>query len=407
MRVPASKSVANRELVLSALADGTSVLDLGPFDPGDDVRAMCEALASLGYAITREGGRMTVTGGKRDDVVGPDGATIGARDAGTVARFGTALAALGETPVRIDGSERLRERPLAPLLAALRTLGARIDGDRLPITVRGPLTGGEVAISGSESSQFASALLLAAPAMRDGLSLHIRGLLVSAPFVDLTIAALRKRGVKVELPAPSQYVVRPQTVKARKLTIPGDATAATYPAAAAAILGGSVTVEDVDAKRADGSQGDIRFFDLLEEMGCKVDRHGGRVRVSREGGLHGIVANVRDCSDVFPTLAVVAACADGPSELGGIGHTRAQESDRIAAVAAALRAVGAGATEYADAIAIEPRPLQGAVVDSAGDHRIAMAFSILGLSVPGISIDGAESVNKTFPSFYEMLNALA
>ena len=151
----------------------------------------------------------------------------------------------------------------------------------------------------------------------------------------------------------------------------------------------------------------LRFFDLLEEMGCGVDRHGGRVRVSRSGRLQGIVANVRDCSDVFPTLAAIAACAETPTELAGISHTRRQESDRIAVVANALRAVGAGATEFTDTIRIEPGPLHGGVVDAAGDHRIAMAFSILGLHVPGVSIEGAESVAKTFPGFYDMVRDLA
>lgn len=405
MRVPASKSVANRELILSALADGRSVLDLGPFDPGADVRAMREAIGALGYRLEWDGRRVTIEGAGG----GPPAvdASIDAADAGTVARFLTALAAVGRGRVTVDGSARLRARPLAPLLAALRTLGATIDGDALPLTVSGPLAGGAVEISGAESSQFASALLLVAPAMPQGLDLRISGTLVSAPFVSLTVSALRERGVEVERPGPGAFRVRAQRVAGRRIAIPGDATAATYPAAAAAILGGSVTVEDVDASRADGGQGDVRFFDLLEEMGCSVDRRGDRVRVSRSGSLHGIVANVRDCSDVFPTLAAVAACADTPSELAGIAHTRKQESDRIAAVANALRAVGAGATEFADTLRIDPAPLHGGVVDAAGDHRIAMAFSILGLQVPGVGIEGSESVAKTFPGFYDMVRDLA
>ncbi|MGI8877776.1 MAG: 3-phosphoshikimate 1-carboxyvinyltransferase [Candidatus Limnocylindria bacterium] len=405
VRVPASKSVANRELILSAQADGRSVLDLGPFDPGADVRAMREAIGALGYRVEWDGRRITVEG-TRDAPTPVDG-SIDAADAGTVARFLTALAALGRGRVTIDGSVRLRQRPLAALLVALRTLGATVEGDALPLTVNGPLAGGDVEVSGAESSQFASALLLVGAGMPQGLRLRISGTLVSAPFVSLTVAALRQRDVEVEHPRPGEFHVRPQRVRARRLEIPGDATAATYPAAAAAILGGSVTVEDVDAKRADGGQGDVRFFDLLEEMGCGVDRRGGRVRVSRSGSLHGIVANVRDCSDVFPTLAAIAACAETPTELAGISHTRQQESDRIGAVALALRALGAGATEFTDTIRIEPGPLHGAIVDAADDHRIAMAFSILGLHVPGIAIDGAESVAKTFPGFYDTLRDLS
>ena len=405
MRVPASKSVANRELILSALADGRSVLDLGPFDPGADVRAMREAIGALGYRLEWDGRQITIEGaGGAPPAVA---ASIDAAEAGTVARFLTALAAVGRGSVTIDGSERLRLRPLAPLLAALRTLGAIVEGDALPITVRGPLGGGSVEISGAESSQFASALLLVGAGMPQGLHLRISGTLVSAPFVSLTVHALRDRGVEVEHPGPGEFKIRHQRVRARRIAIPGDATAATYPAAAAAILGGSVTIDNVDASRADGGQGDVRFFDLLEEMGCRVDRRGGRVTVSRAGSLRGIVANVRDCSDVFPTLAAMAACADSPTELAGIAHTRKQESDRIAAVASALRAVGAGATEFADTIRIDPAPLHGGVVDAAGDHRIAMAFSILGLQVPGIAIEGSESVAKTFPGFYDMVRELA
>jgi 3-phosphoshikimate 1-carboxyvinyltransferase len=190
------------------------------------------------------------------------------------------------------------------------------------------------------------------------------------------------------------------------VTIPGDATAASYPAAAAAILGGKVTVENVDPHRRRGAQGDIRFVEVLGRMGCSVSRLVGGVTVRRTGALYGVRENIRDISDVFPTLAVVAACAEGRSEILGVGHTRGQESDRIAAVAAGLRALGGRVEEYADGIAIDPVPLHGGVVDAAGDHRVAMAFSILGLAVPGVAIEGSEAVAKTYPAFYEMLRGL-
>lgn len=406
MRVPASKSVANRELLLSAIAASRSEIDLGPMDPGDDVRAMREALAALGARV--EGGpagtvRVTGIGGSppaRD-------ATVDAAEAGTVARFVTALAAALPGRTRIDGSERLRGRPLAALVRALRQLGAGVEGDALPLTVSGPLRGGHVEVPGHLSSQFASALLLVGCRAAEGLDLRISGTVVSAPFIDLTLRALADRGVAVargEL--PYTFRVRPQPVKARRVTVPGDATAATYPAAAAAILGGRVTTANVDARHAAGQQGDVRFFDLLERMGCQVSRPPGGVTVGRRGALYGIRTSVRDVSDVFPSLAVVAACAQGRSEITGIGHTRRQESDRVAAVAAGLRALGGRVTEYADGIAIEPAPLHGGTVDAAGDHRIAMAFSVLGLQVPGVVIDGWESVSKTFPGFYAVVREL-
>ena len=404
VRVPASKSIANRELVLSAIADGRSRLDLGPLDPGDDVRAMRQALASLGYRIEWDQTfQITVHGtAATPHATSP----VQAAEAGTVARFALALAALADGETRFDGSERLRERPLAPLVGALRQLGAAIDAEALPLTVRGPVRGGPVGVSGNQSSQFASALLLVAPRMERGIALEITGSLVSAPFVDLPIASLGKRGVPVDAPTRDRISIGPQKVKARSFAIPGDATAASYPAAAAAICGGTVTVENVDAREVRGAQGDVRFFSILEDMGCRVSRGRGAVTVERIGPLQGLVANVRDCSDVFPSLAVVATQAETPTELGGIAHTRLQESDRIHAVADGINALGGRATAYGDSILIEPQPLQGGVVDARGDHRVAMAFSILGLQVPGVAIDGSESVSKTFPDFYAMLKAL-
>ena len=404
VRVPASKSIANRELVLSAVADGRSRLDMGRLDPGDDVRAMRQALASLGYQVEWDQTfQVTVHGAEAvPHATGP----VHAAEAGTVARFALALAALADGETRFDGSDRLRERPIAPLATALRELGAKVDNDALPLTIKGPVRGGHAAVPGNQSSQFASALLLVAPRMERGIDLEITGSLVSAPFVDLTIAALEKRGVKVDAPTLDRIAIRPQKVKARSFEIPGDATAATYPAAAAAICGGTVTIENVDAHEIHGGQGDVRFFSIIEEMGCRVSRGKGRVSVERVGRLQGIVANVRDCSDVFPSLAVIATQCETPTELGGIAHTRLQESDRIHAVADGINALGGMATAYADSIRIEPAPLHEGVVDAKGDHRVAMAFSVLGLQVPGIAIEGSHSASKTFPDFYEMLKEL-
>ena len=400
--VPASKSVANRELVLSAQAKGRSRVDIGPIDPGDDVHAMYETLAALGHQVRWIGERIEIT--PRETPYAH--VAIDARDAGTVARFATALAATADGEVRIDGSPRMRERPIASLVDALRTLGASIDGDRLPLVVRGPLRGGDVSIAGYESSQFASALLLVGAQAAGGLRLHLTGDVVSAPFLDMTVAALEKRGVPVQRPTSRSFVVPRHQVKARAVVIPGDATAASYPAAAAAILSGSVTVDNVSARHERGGQGDVRFFDLIEDMGCVVKRGARSTTVRRSGALYGIVANVSDCSDVFPSLAVIATQAETPTELSGLGHTRRQESDRPAAVAAAINALGGKARAFGDSIRIEPAQLHEGVVDSASDHRIAMAFSILALQVPGVAIAGWGSVSKTFPGFYDMLEDL-
>jgi 3-phosphoshikimate 1-carboxyvinyltransferase len=221
------------------------------------------------------------------------------------------------------------------------------------------------------------------------------------------VSALASRGVRVERRSARELVIGPQKVKARSYEIPGDVTAATYPAAAAAILGGWVTITNARARVEQGGQGDARFFELIEDMGCRVSRNGDSVTVRREGQLHGVVANVMDCSDTFPTLAVIATQADTPTELTGIAHTRAQESDRVAAVAAGIMALGGRAQAYRDAIRIEPAPLHDGIVDAAGDHRIAMAFSVLGLKVPGVAIKGWSAVAKTFPDFYDMIRQLS
>lgn len=406
MRVPVSKSVANRELVLSAIATGRSRLDVGLLDPGDDVRGMAEALAALGHEVRWDGPVIGVTPQVTPEVTPNARAGIDARDAGTVARFVTALAALSPAETQIDGSPRMRERPIASLVAALRSLGATIDRDTLPFVVRGPLAGGEVTVAGYESSQFASALLLVAAGMPAGLRLELTGDVVSGPFVEMTVARLANRGVRVGRPSSRIFTVLPQPVRPRSVRVPGDVTAATYPAAAAAILGGSLTIDNASARYQRGGQGDARFFELIEAMGCGVSRGGSSTTVRRIGALHGITADVSDCSDIFPTLAVIATQADSPTELGGLGHTRRQESDRLSAVGAAIAALGGRAEVFADAIRIEPVPLHGAVVDAAGDHRIAMAFSVLGLVVPGVAISGWEAVAKTFPGFYGMLDAL-
>ena len=402
-RVPASKSIANRELVLSAIADGRSRLRLGPLDPGDDVRAMIDAVTALDYRVERDDDEVVVHGPAASRRAG---AAIDAGDAGTVARFGAALAALGSGYVTVTGSPRLRERPIAPLLDALRRLGGTVTGDRLPVTIVGPIRGGDIEIAGNQSSQFASALLLIAPRLEGGLRVRIAGTLVSAPFVDLTIASLRRRGVKVE--REGNLITVPEgRIRARDLRIPGDVTAATYPAAAAAVLGGEVRIEGVDARVRAGGQGDARFFELLQGMGCGVSHRGGGVTVQRIGALHGIRANVKDCSDVFPSLAVVATQAGEATELTGIGHTRKQESDRVTVVANGINALGGRAQAFADAIRVEPAPLHDGIVDACGDHRVAMAFSILGLQVPGVAIKGAGAVAKTFPQFYEMIAELS
>ncbi|OLC57809.1 MAG: 3-phosphoshikimate 1-carboxyvinyltransferase [Chloroflexi bacterium 13_1_40CM_4_68_4] len=400
VRVPASKSVANRELVLSALAAGTSRVGLGALDPGEDVRRMIAALRALEFSVEDTGDAVVVRG--EEGAIPAQRGRVDAGDAGTVARFGAALLALGDGPYVLDGSRRMRERPMAPLARALRALGASVDGDALPLTISGPAGGGEIDLAVDVSSQFASALLVAAPLFEEGLVLRLIGVAVSAPFIDLTIARMRERGIEAKRSA-AEIAVVPGTYHARDLEIEGDATAASYFLAAAAITGGEVRVENVDATT---EQGDLGVVEHLRAMGCEIDTRGA-VTVRGPERLAALDADLSDISDTFPTLAVCCAFADGESRLTGLAHTRVQESDRIHVVATELRRLGADVDEVPDGVRIRPRPLHGAVVRTHRDHRIAMAFALAGLRIEGVAIADPNCVGKTFPDYFALLSSLA
>ena len=400
VRVPASKSVANRELVLSALAAGASRVTLGPLDPGEDVRRMIGALRALEFGVEEAAGAVVVRG--EEGAIPAQEARIDAGDAGTVARFGAALLALGDGRYVLDGSRRMRERPMAPLAAALRALGARVEGDALPLAISGPATGGEIDLAADVSSQFASALLAVAPLLEEGLVLRLIGVPVSAPFIDLTIARMRERGVEAKRSA-AEIAVLPGGYRARDVTVEGDATAASYFLAAAAITGGEVRVENVDATSA---QGDLGVVEHLRAMGCAVETRDALV-LRGPDRLAPLEADLSDISDTFPTLAVCCAFAGGESTLRGLAHTRVQESDRIHAVVTELRRLGGDVDELRDGVRIRPRPLRGAVVRTYRDHRIAMAFALVGLRVEDVAVADPECVAKTFPDYFTLLSSLA
>lgn len=401
VRVPASKSLTNRELLLSALADGTSRLDIGAYDPGDDVRRMVALLRAVGVGVRAEEGIIEVKGEAGE--IPAERARIDAGDAGTVARFGAAYLALGVGPYVLDGSPRLRERPIAPLITALRALGARVDRDALPLGIEGPAQGGETDLPADVSSQFASALLLVGPLLDEGLVLRLIGVPVNAPFVDLTLATMRARGAEAKR-SGAEIAVVPGDYAARDVPIEGDATAASYFFGAAAITGGTVRVENVSATSV---QGDVGLLQHLRAMGCDVAPEDGGVRVTGTATLRPLEANLADIADTFPTLAVCCAFADGESTLRGVAFTRTHESDRVRAVATELRRLGAEVAELPDGVRIAPRPLHGALVETYGDHRIAMAFALAGLRLPGVAIADPACVAKTFPDYFTVLSSLA
>jgi 3-phosphoshikimate 1-carboxyvinyltransferase len=411
VRVPGSKSLTNRALVCAALADGTSTVTGALV--ADDSEAMATALAVLGAGIAPDPddpARLTVagTGGR----LRPGPLALDMRQSGTTARFLAPVAALGTGAYRLDGSEQLRARPMGPVLAGVEALGARVvpggEPGHLPVTIEAPggLAGGEVAVPGDTSSQFLSGLLLAAPYATTGARLRLTTTLVSRPFVELTTDVMDAFGVEVAESGGDTFVVPPGRYRATAYAVEPDASAAAYFLAAAALVGGRVTVAGLGA----GSrQGDARFADLLAAMGARVERTAAATTVTGTGRLSAPgTVDLADMPDMTPTLAVLAAFADGPTRITGVGFVRGHETDRIAAVVAELGRLGVRAEATDDGLAVHPAPggPGPGCVATYDDHRMAMSFALAGLRAAGISIGGPGCVAKTFPGFWDTLDRL-
>ncbi len=405
--VPGSKSVTNRALIIAGLADGVSHLD--GILRSDDSYWCVQALTALGVDVAVEGTAVRVHGcGGRWPRAG---GRLYVGSAGTLARFlpgAVAAAASGEW--ELDGSPQLRGRPISPLVTALRELGTDItymeaDG-RLPIRVRAGLDGGTVAISGRVSSQFTSGLLLAAPYARGPVTVEVVDDLVQPEYVGLTVEMMQQFGGEVEAAGGwRRMTVRPRPYRARALTLEADASTACYFLAAAALSRGRVRVTNVGY----GSlQPDARFVDVLERMGCRVVRGEGFLEVEGPERLAGgISVDMRPMSDQALTLGAVAVFADAPVTVTGVPHIRRHESDRIAVFVQEMRRLGVRVDEHADGFTVHPAlPQPGAVLDPHDDHRQAMAFSLLGVRVPGIRIGDPGCVSKTCPAYFELLAGL-
>ncbi|MEU1120588.1 MULTISPECIES: 3-phosphoshikimate 1-carboxyvinyltransferase [unclassified Streptomyces] len=404
-RIPGSKSLTNRLLLLAAAADGTSTVR-APLVSEDTV-AFREALGACGLTV-RSGPRdefWEVTGTGR----GPTGsARPWCADAGTAARFLPPFAATGHGTFLFDGSSQLRARPQRPLIDALRALGADLDpgpGNGLPLLIRARgLTGGELTVDSSLSSQYLSGLLMAAPLMRDGLRIRT-GSLVSRPYVDMTLALMRRFGARVEESDDGTLHVAPRPYDAADVVVEPDASSASYIFAAAAVTGTTVTVPGLGT---DSLQGDLRFVDVLRQAGAEVRVGRAATTVTGTGRLRGgFTVDMGEISDTFMTLAAIAPLADAPITIRGIAHARLKESDRVAAVAANLRACGIETSDGPDWITVHPGVPRPARVACRRDHRIAMSFSVLGLAVPGtITLDDPSCVAKTFPDFHDEMRRL-
>ncbi len=406
VRVPGSKSLTNRALVAAALATGTSTLQDALL--ADDTEAMLTALTDLGVGtvVDPAGPHVTVAG--CGGAVPPGPATLDVRLSGTTARFLAPLLALGRGRYVLDAAAPFRARPMGPVLDALVDLGAEVeslgDAGHLPAAiVAHGARGGELEVAGDVSSQFLSGLLLAGPAMADGLRVRLSTHLVSAPYVALTVEVMRAFGAEVERPDERTFVVPPGGYRATTFAVEPDASAATYFLAAAAITGGRVRVEGLTDRAV---QGDAAFADVLAEMGAEVTRDAQGTEVRGTGRLRGIDVDLAEISDTAQTLAAVAVFADGPTRVRGIGFIRRKETDRIAAVVTELRRCGIEAHEEDDGFFVVPGRPTAAVVQTYDDHRMAMSFALLGLVVPGIVIADPGCVAKTFPHYFEVLEAL-
>jgi 3-phosphoshikimate 1-carboxyvinyltransferase len=414
VRVPGSKSITNRALVLAALASRSRPTTLTGCLRSEDTEVMVTALQKLGYSVEPSWDAaepaIRVFRGDRP-LVPADSAELFVANSGTSMRFLTALVCLGRGRFRLDGVPRMRERPIADLLDALGQLGVRVrseaDNGCPPVIVEADsLPGGSARIKGDVSSQFLSALLMAAPFARGEIRVEVDGPLVSRPYVEMTLRMMHQWHLRVAESAEGTFVVPggqpPDGLRADAYSIEPDASAASYFFAAAAITGGLVCVPGLAMHAL---QGDVRFVDVLERMGCRVERADDSLAVAG-GPLRGIDVGMSDISDTVMTLAAVACFADGPTAIRNVAHIRHKETDRLTALAAELRRLGAGVDEQADGLTITPRPLHGAEVQTYDDHRMAMSLALVGLRVPGVVVTNPACVAKTYPDFFADLDLL-
>lgn len=400
VRLPGSKSVTNRALVLGALASGRTTLS-GPL-VARDTELMAAALTALGSPVSL-GSSWSVTGAPVGAPVSSGSVFLG--NAGTVARFVPPVAALRRGDVVIDGDPRMRERPVGPLLAALASLGASVSGTAFPVVVHGSgrLRGGDVTLDASGSSQLVSGLLLAGPLMDSGLVVRHSGPPVpSRPHLDMTVAMMRAFGASVSA-LGDVWTVAPGGYAARDVEVEPDLSGAAPFLGAAAVTGGTVRVPGWPSVT---TQPGAALPGLLEAMGCTSSLGPDGLVLRGPDTLNGIDADLRDCPEAAPVLAAVACVASGPTTLRGIAHLRLQETDRLAALAKELTGLGASVVDTADGLSITPGALRGGEFGTYDDHRLAMAAAVLGLVVPGIVVENVETVGKTMPDFPERWTAM-
>jgi 3-phosphoshikimate 1-carboxyvinyltransferase len=406
VRVPGSKSLTNRALLIAALANGTTCLRNALFS--DDSKYFVNALKTLEFDIQLDEVRseMVVTGmGGR---IPSKKAELFIGNAGTAARFLSAFLTLGHGEYILDGEPRMRERPISDLVDALHQLGVELEATNncppVEIFAKG-LPGGKTKIAGNISSQFLSALLMVAPYAKSPVEIEVTTELNSKPYVDMTIAVMQDFGVQVERQGYERFVIKPSSFfPLPSYSIESDASAASYFFSAPAICGGTVRVVNISR---DSKQGDIAFLDMLQQMGCMINEDRNSIEVIGASLLKGIDVDMRDIPDTAQTLAAIAPFASSPTRIRGIASARLKETDRVHATCTELIRLGVRVEEHEDGMTIYPcDEIQPATIQTYNDHRMAMAFSLIGLRIEGITIENPACVSKTFPNYFEVLGGL-
>ena len=390
--IPGSKSLTNRELVLSALASGPSEI-LNPLDSRDS-NLMIQALKQLGSEIESTPNSLRIT---PRPISGP--AQIDCGLAGTVMRFVPPVAALAKGEVSFDGDVAARSRPMKTTVDSLRALGVEVSESGLPFTIHGTgeVVGGELSIDASESSQFVSGLLLVAARFKNGLTLNHTGkTLPSMPHIDMTIDTLAKRGVKVSKLSETSWQIEPGEISGRTVEIEPDLSNAGPFMAAALVAGGTVTIEKWPEST---TQVGNDFVSLLTLMGGQVSRTGTGMSVTGTGEINGIEIDLSSAGELTPVIAALAALAKSKSVISGVAHLRGHETDRLKALVDEINSIGGRATETQDGLIVEPADLRGGLWKTYSDHRMATAGAIIGLRIPGIEIEDITVTSKTMPGF--------
>ncbi|MFZ5912187.1 MAG: 3-phosphoshikimate 1-carboxyvinyltransferase [Chloroflexota bacterium] len=427
VHVPGSKSLTNRALLIASLAEGSTTLENALFS--DDSRYFAKALQTLGFDVRLDPERATMTVTGLGGRIPARQAELFIGNAGTAARFLLAFLTLGYGEYILDGDARMRERPIGDLVDALGQLGAKLgpaNTDNPSTSLRAGwslgadysnicppikiiangLPGGRTQIAGDISSQFLSALLMVAPYAQSPVEIEVTTELNSKPYVDMTLSIMQDFGVEVQRDGYKTFSVPLTTYQLppTNYQIESDASAASYFFAAPAICGGTVRVENISR---DSKQGDIRFLDILARMGCEIEETDHCILVTGHSPLRGLDVDMRDIPDTAQTLAAIAPFADSPTRIRGIASARVKETDRVAATCAELTRLGVRVDEHEDGMTIYPTlNLHPANIQTYNDHRMAMAFSLIGLRVPGITIENPGCVSKTFPEFFDVLETL-